>query len=94
MNETLIQAQTITQRNRLLSALSNADLTRLQPYLVRVPLKFRQRLQSANRQIRSVYFPQSGVISMVAVDAQRRQTEIAIVGREGMTGLASPRRAP
>jgi CRP-like cAMP-binding protein len=34
-----------------------------------------------------VYFPESGIISVVTVDAQRRQTEIAIVGREAMTGL-------
>jgi len=88
MHETLAQAQTMTQRNRLLCALSNANQALLQPYLERAPLTFRQRLQSANRQITGVYFPHSGVVSVVAVNArQRRQSEITIVGREGMTGL-------
>lgn len=76
------------QRNRILNAMSNADLALLQPHLESVPLKFRQRLQSANRQIRHIYFPESGIASVVAVSGgERRQAEIAIVGREGMTGL-------
>jgi CRP-like cAMP-binding protein len=87
MNETVALRGTIAQRNHLLNAMSNGDLALLQPYLVRVPLKFRQRLQSANQQIRSVYFLESGIASMVADDRTRRQTEVAIVGREGMTGL-------
>ena len=76
------------QRNRILAALSNADLALLQPHLERVPLKMRQRLHWPNWPIRSVYFPESGIASVVAVSAsERRQVEIGIVGREGMTGL-------
>jgi CRP-like cAMP-binding protein len=76
------------QRNRILAALSNADLALLQPHLERVPLKMRQRLHWPNRQIRNVYFPESGIASVVAVSAsEQRQAEIGIVGREGMTGL-------
>jgi CRP-like cAMP-binding protein len=76
------------QRNRILNAMSNADLALLQPHLERTELKFRQRLQSANRQIKSVYFPHSGIASVVAVGGgEHRQAEVAIIGREGMTGL-------
>ena len=76
------------QRNRVLNALSTADLALLQPHLEQVPLKFRQRLQSSNRPIKDVYFPESGIASVVAIgDRQRRQTEVALVGHEGMTGL-------
>jgi CRP-like cAMP-binding protein len=76
------------QRNRILNALSNADLALLQPHLERVPLAFRQRLQSSNRQISNVYFPESGIASVVAVGGgERRQAEVALVGRDGMTGL-------
>ena len=58
------------QRNRILNAMSNADLALLQPHMERKELKFRQRA------------------SVVAVcGGERRQAEIAIVGREGMTGL-------
>jgi CRP-like cAMP-binding protein len=68
--------------------LSNADLALLQPHLERVPLKMRQRLHWPNKQIKNVYFPESGIASVVAVSAgEQRQVEIGIVGREGMTGL-------
>jgi len=77
------------QRNRILNAMSNSDLALLQPHLERVPLKFRQHLQSSNRQIKNVYFPESGIASVVAVSGgESRQAEIAVVGRDGMTGLA------
>ena len=68
--------------------MSNADLVLLQPHLEKVPLTFRQRLQSLNRTIRNVYFPESGIASVVAVGGgEHRQAEVAAVGREGMTGL-------
>ena len=77
------------QRNRVLNAMSHSDLALLQPHLKHVPLKFRQHLQSSNSQIKNVYFPESGIASVVAAcDDERRHAEIAVVGREGMTGLA------
>src|SRR5215468_11572139 len=75
-------------RNRILNAMSNADLALLQPHLEKVSLKFRQRLQSPNRLIKNVYFPECGIASVVAVGGgECRQAEVAVVGREGMTGL-------
>src|SRR5262245_6231537 len=77
------------QRNRILNAMSNADLALLQPHLEQVPLNFRQHLQSSNRRIKNVYFPEAGIASVVATSGgERRQAEIAVVGRDGMTGLA------
>jgi hypothetical protein len=59
-----------------------------QPHLQKVPLKFRQRLQSWHRPITEVYFPDGGIASVVAVvGGERRQAEVAITGREGMSGL-------
>lgn len=76
------------QRNLILKALSNDDLALLQPHLEATPLKFRQRLQFSNRLIKAVYFPESGIASVVVVGGgDRRQAEVALVGREGMTGL-------
>ena len=51
------------QRNLLLNALSTADLALLQPHLQPTPLKLRQHLQVANRQIKTVYFPETGIAS-------------------------------
>jgi CRP-like cAMP-binding protein len=76
------------QRNHILAALSSNDLAILQPHLEPVPLGFRERLQSANRQVKNVYFLESGIASVVAIARrERQQAEVAIIGREGMTGL-------
>jgi len=49
--------------------------------------KFRQNLQSPNLRIRAVYFPESRIVSVVAVsNGGRRHAEVVVVGREGMTG--------
>jgi hypothetical protein len=63
-----------TQRNRILNAMSNANLALLQPHLEKVTLKFGQSLQSSNRAIKNVYFPESGIASVVAAaNSEARQ---------------------
>jgi hypothetical protein len=75
-------------RNRLLSSLSRADVALLQPLLVPVKLRFRQRLQSANRTVKAAYFLDSGIASVVAVaNGSRSQAEVAVIGCEGIVGL-------
>jgi CRP-like cAMP-binding protein len=77
-----------TQRNAILSALSATDFAMLQPYLQSVALPFRHRLQAANRRIHTAYFIEGGLGSVVAIGGgERRQAEVAVIGREGMTGL-------
>jgi CRP-like cAMP-binding protein len=76
------------QRNAILNALSPPAFALLQPHLQPVPLPFRHRMQSANRRIKTVYFIESGLGSVVAVGGgERRQAEVAVIGREGMTGI-------
>lgn len=82
------QAAGNEQRNRILDSVSSSDFAILQPHLEPVPLKFRERLQSANRPVKHAYFPESGLGSVVAVGGgERRQVEVAVIGREAMTGL-------
>jgi CRP-like cAMP-binding protein len=55
-----------------------------------VKLDFRKRLLSANRKVKAIYFPDSGLASVVAVGGgERLQAEVGVIGHEGMTGLAS-----
>lgn len=76
------------QRNRVLDCLSDADFALLQPSLEAVRLDFRMRLQSSNRAIRMVYFPESGLGSIVAIGRGRdAQAEVGLVGQDGMTGI-------
>jgi len=76
-------------KNRLLACLSGADRNLLAPCLKSVQLKLRQRLEMPNERIRAVYFIERGLVSVVATGfGDRRQTEIGVIGREGMAGLA------
>jgi CRP-like cAMP-binding protein len=75
-------------RSRLLGSLSRADLALLQPLLIPVKLRFRQRLQSANRTVKAAYFLDSGIASVVAnANGSRSQAEVAVIGCEGIVGL-------
>jgi CRP-like cAMP-binding protein len=74
-------------RNKLLNAMSPADLALLTPDLERVELPRRKPLEFPNRAFDSVYFIEHGVASVVA----RRgdiEVEVGIVGCEGVTGVA------
>jgi len=75
--------------NKLLNSLPFTDLALLQPFLERIGLSFRSRLQMANRTMKTIHFPESGMISVVAVSGGgRHQTQIGLIGREGMTGVS------
>jgi CRP-like cAMP-binding protein len=75
--------------NRLLAALSRADLDLLQPHLKHGPLKLRQDLERPNRRIDYVYFPHGGIASVVAVQVNDTRVEVGLVGYEGMTGTST-----
>jgi CRP-like cAMP-binding protein len=74
--------------NRLLRGLPDAELDRIRPALEPVHLPRPTELESANEEIRFVYFPTTGVASIVAIDESGESVDTAIIGREGMTGLA------
>jgi len=74
--------------NRLLAALSRADLALLQPHLKHGPLRLRQDLEWPNRRIDYVYFPDAGIASVVAVQANDTRVEVGLIGYEGMTGTS------
>src|ERR1700674_1446954 len=74
-------------RNRLLLALPPRDLKRLSPELERVPCQRGQVLLDADSALDHIYFPDSGVISALAVYADGGAIEMATIGREGCTGV-------
>jgi CRP-like cAMP-binding protein len=75
-------------RNRLLAALSAADLQLLQPHLTLVTLKLRFELEKPNRRIEDVYFIDAGIASVVAVQRQKERVEVGLIGLEGMSGTS------
>lgn len=74
--------------NGLLGALSDRELDRIVPALEPVSLPRPTELEGANEEIEFVYFPTSGVASIVAMDESGETVDTAMIGREGMTGLA------
>jgi CRP-like cAMP-binding protein len=73
--------------NHLLSALSAADFTLLNGHLSAVPLELRRQIEDANKPIKQIYFPEDGIVSVVAEGTRGRQSEVGLIGREGMTGI-------
>jgi CRP-like cAMP-binding protein len=74
--------------NRVLASLADDDFALVHPHLRPTSLKFRQCVEAANRHTDTVYFPYSGIISIVAIAPNRQhQSEVGLVGWEGMTGL-------
>jgi CRP-like cAMP-binding protein len=74
-------------RNRLLLALPPSDLKRLMPELERIACRREQILTDADSSLDHVFFPSTGVVSVVAVYADGSIIEMATVGREGCTGM-------
>jgi CRP-like cAMP-binding protein len=74
--------------NRLLRGLPEAELQRIRPALEPVHLPRPTELESANEAIHFVYFPTTGVASIIAIDDSGESVDTAMIGREGMTGLA------
>jgi CRP-like cAMP-binding protein len=74
-------------RNRLLLALPARNLKRLMPELERISCERAQVLVNADSALDHVFFPDSGVVSVVAVYADGSIIEMATVGREGFTDV-------
>lgn len=73
-------------RNRLLAALSVEDFNLIAAKLVRVDLSLDAVLIEAHHRIEHVYFPEKGIVSMVA-DTARGRIEVGLAGRESMVGV-------
>lgn len=74
--------------NRLLSALSAKTFKSLSPQLEKYPLVLKQDVFAAGDVITHVYFPESGIISLLTAVEERSTLEVGIVGNEGMVGLS------
>ena len=74
-------------RNRLLLALPSRDLRRLMSHLEHVPCRREQVLVEADSSLDHVFFPDSGVVSVMAVYSDGGTIEMATIGREGCAGV-------
>ena len=77
----------LASQNRLLAALPRAELRRLTPQFQPVPLAFRETLFEAGDPIEFIYFPLSGMVSLIASTKTGSSIEVGITGKEGMIGV-------
>lgn len=76
------------RRNLILATLPEGELARLMPDLEPVRLPRPTELDAPDADIEFVYFPTSGIASILAEGADGESVDTTMIGREGMTGLA------
>src|SRR5271163_2817242 len=74
-------------RNRLLLALPSSDLQQIMPELEQIRCERGEVLMDADSPLDHVFFPDRGVVSVVAVYADGSIIEMATIGREGCTSV-------
>jgi CRP-like cAMP-binding protein len=84
----LASARHSPHQNHLLEALPSADYERLEPHLELVPMRLGDVLYEPGAQLRYVYFPTTSIVSLLYVMEDGASAEIAIVGNEGILGIA------
>ena len=74
--------------NRLLDRLPNDEYERLVPLLEHVTLAAQQHLYDVDAPIPHVYFPKTGMVSLVTLLKDGRQVESGTIGNEGLVGVS------
>lgn len=77
-----------TKLNQLLGALPDADLKRWLPDLELIELPLGKVLYESSGVEKNVYFPTSGIVSLLYVMKNGDAAEIAVIGNEGIVGIS------
>ncbi|HZV83754.1 MAG TPA: Crp/Fnr family transcriptional regulator [Brevundimonas sp.] len=73
--------------NMWIASLDAADRKRIEPHLHERPFSQGQMLYDAGQSVDEVWFPMSGVVSLMTVLEGDRMVETAAIGREGLVGV-------
>lgn len=73
--------------NMWIAALDPADRKRIEPHLHERPFAQGQMLYDAGEAVEEVWFPMSGVVSLMTILDDDRMIETAAIGREGLVGV-------
>jgi len=76
------------EKNYLLAALPASDYERLLPHLEPVSLPLGLVIYESGSKLRHLYFPSSGIVSLLYAMESGASTEIAVIGSEGVVGIA------
>ncbi|QDQ81115.1 Crp/Fnr family transcriptional regulator [Paraburkholderia megapolitana] len=75
-------------RNHLLSVLPEPEWARVAPHLVLMDMPLGQVVYESGDRLHHVYFPTTAIVSLLYVMEDGASAEIAIVGNEGVVGIA------
>ena len=82
---------TLTKRvphgSAVLGRLPKKEYQRLLTLMEETPLELGKTIYRAGDLINDVYFPNSGIVSLLAGEVERATLEVGLIGREGMVGL-------
>ncbi len=84
-----VSAPHTPKQNKVLGALPRAEFERLRPHLEAFPLQLGLPIYETGHETPYVYFPADCIISLLHVMENGDSAEIAVVGNEGMVGIAS-----
>src|SRR3712207_4369927 len=73
--------------NWLLESLPEDEREQLSPYLRPAYFSIGRVVFEADEPIEEVYFPESGVVSVVTTSAEGESVEISMIGFEGVAGV-------
>lgn len=76
------------RHNHLLAALPAEEYERLAPNLEQVPMPLGHVLYESGSELNHVYFPTTSIVSLLYVMLDGASAEIAVVGNEGIIGVA------
>ena len=78
----------LPRQNQLLAALPTSDWQRVQTHLKPIFLSLSDSVYEAGAALAHVYFPTTAIVSLLYVLADGASAEIAVVGNEGLVGVA------
>ncbi len=81
-------ARPLARRNHILRSLPPADWARLEQQLQPVSLALGTVVYESGGQLSYVYFPTTAIVSLLYVMADGASAEIAVVGNDGIVGIA------
>ncbi|SAL06449.1 Crp/FNR family transcriptional regulator [Caballeronia arationis] len=78
----------LLNQNHLLSVLPETERARLAPHLVPIEMTLGDVVYESGDRQRFIYFPTTSIVSLLYVMEDGASAEIAIVGNEGLIGIA------
>src|SRR5436190_23502632 len=74
--------------NQLLAGLNERDRASITASLERVDLGLGEHLERPRTPFPYVYFVDTGIVSVVAVNTRKDRAEVGLIGNEGVTGIS------